>query len=92
MFAKLFESPKYGQILAKLDTDPEEHAPEVRFYVELKNLGVCSFAIGFDDSDQGWNQAERAFEKCDLEIAEEGVAAMFRDFPVAVEFSLEASQ
>jgi len=91
MFAKLFESPKYGQILAKLDTHHEDHTPEVRFYVQPKKLGVCSFALGFEDDDRGWELAEKAFEKADLEIAEEGVAAMFRDFPIAAEFEQGAS-
>lgn len=91
MFAKLFESPKYGQILAKLDTHHEDHTPEVRFYVQPKELGVCSFAMGFKDNDLGWELAEQAFAKTDLELAEEGVAMMFRDFPVAVEFGQEAS-
>ncbi|MDR5868125.1 hypothetical protein [Halomonas koreensis] len=90
MFAKLFESPKYGQILAKLDTHHEDHTPEVRFYVQPKNLGVCSFAIGFEDDDQGWKLAEQAFEKTDLAAAEEGIATMFRDFPIHVEFEQEA--
>lgn len=90
MFAKLFESTKYGQILVKLDTHHEDHTPEVRFYVQPKNLGVCSFAIGFKDDDQGWELAEQAFEKVDLSRAEEGVAAMFRDFPITVEFDQEA--
>ena len=90
MFAKLFESTKYGQILAKLDTHHEDHTPEVRFYVQPKNLGVCSFALGFEDDANGWKLAEQAFERTDLALAEEGVAAMFRDFPVAVEFDQEA--
>lgn len=90
MFAKLFESTQYGQILAKLDTHDEDHTPEVRFYVQPKNLGVCSFALGFADDDQGWALAEQAFERTDLALAEEGVAAMFRDFPIPVEFDQEA--
>ncbi|MDT0501609.1 MULTISPECIES: hypothetical protein [unclassified Halomonas] len=91
MFAKLFESPKYGQTLAKLDTHQEEHTPEVRFYVQPKNLGVCSFALGFKDDDRGWELAEQAFEETNLELAEEGIAAMFRDFPITVEFGEEAT-
>ncbi|SOC56422.1 hypothetical protein SAMN05421509_10732 [Chromohalobacter canadensis] len=91
MFAKLFESPKYGQILAKLDTHHEDHTPEVRFYVKPKNFGVCSFALSFKDDGQGWDLAEKAFEKTDLALAEEGVAGMFRDFPIAVEFGGEAN-
>tara|TARA_B100000929_G_C15195120_1_gene313695 strand:+ start:173 stop:445 length:273 start_codon:yes stop_codon:yes gene_type:complete len=90
MFAKLFESPKYGQVLAKLDTHHEDHTPEVRFYVQPKNLGVCSFALGFEDDDEGWELAEQAFEKTDLAAAEQGIAAMFRDFPINVEFEQEA--
>ncbi|SDJ89184.1 hypothetical protein [Billgrantia gudaonensis] len=92
MFAKIFQSPAYGQILVKLDSADDDGSPEVRFYVKPKNLGVCSFAIGFSDSDEGWNAAERGFENTDLKKAEQGIATMFEDFPVAVEFAEEASR
>lgn len=52
-FAKLFETEEYGQILVKLDASPDEHEPEVRFFVNPPGLGVCSFAAGYPDSDKG---------------------------------------
>lgn len=61
MFAKLFDRPGYGQVLAKLDV--YEGKPELRWYVQPPELGVCSFALGFSDSDEGWDAAERAFER-----------------------------
>jgi len=68
-FAKLFETEEYGQILVKLDASPDEHEPEVRFYVNPPGLGVCSFAAGYPDSDEGWDAAQACFDKCDLEMA-----------------------
>lgn len=57
MFCKLF-GPDDNQILAKLDSD-ENEVPEVRFYFQPENLGVCSIAVGFNDTDEGWVAAER---------------------------------
>lgn len=77
-FAKLFETEEYGQILVKLDSDPDDHAPEVRFYVNPPDLGVCSFAAGYPDSDEGWDAAQAYFDKCDLEMAVSAAAKVFK--------------
>lgn len=66
-FAKLWGDGK-DQVLMKIDTS-EECAPEVRFYCEPPGLGVCSFAIGFEDSDAGWDKAEAAFNDIDEDRA-----------------------
>lgn len=68
-FAKIFESKKVGQILVKMDVD-EESRPEVRYYFQPKDLGVCSMAFSFSDDDAGHDLAEAAFEASDLEKAE----------------------
>ena len=65
MFCKLFETEKHGQILVKLDEGTGDSIAEVRFYVEPPNLGVCSFAAGFDNEDDAWDKAEAMFEKID---------------------------
>ena len=70
-FAKLFETEKYGQILVKIDSSDD--GPEVRFYFQPENLGVCSIAHSFKDSDAGWLAAEKFFHKVDVEVAEENV-------------------
>lgn len=66
-FAKLFDT-EHGQILVKIDAG-EDSAPEVRFFAEPPGLGVCSVALAFEDSDEGWDTAEQAFEKVDIEMA-----------------------
>ena len=75
-FAKLFESEKYGQILVKVDADDECH-PEVRFYCIPGDLGVCSLAITFEDSDGGWEEADKSFKQIDIEKAEKMVSTIF---------------
>ena len=83
MFAKLFE--KDGkQVLVKIDTDPVDYNPEIRFFFEPEKLGVCSIAISYkDDSDKSWDSAdkafaevteEKAFNVADKAIAEIGLA------------------
>ena len=60
-FAKLYETEEYGQILVKIDTNDETN-PEIRYFFEPKNLGVCSVATAFkDDSDKSWDSAELIF-------------------------------
>ena len=76
MFAKLFERPEYGQVLAKLDADGGG-APELRWYAKPPGLGVCSFALGFGDSDEGWDAAERAFERAGDDEADQAGKALF---------------
>lgn len=63
-FAKLYETDQ-GQILVKLDAEDGGGAPEVRFYVTPPGLGVCSIALKFKDSDEGWDKAEEAFDIID---------------------------
>lgn len=65
-FAKLFETKEYGQILIMLDTG-EDAAPEVRFSFTPANLGICSIALQFKDTDEGWDKAEEAFNGFDSE-------------------------
>lgn len=64
-FAKLFQHPEHGQLLAMLDSSGK--GPELRFFCMPEGLGVCSVHLGFEDSDDGWNAAEMAFEAIDME-------------------------
>jgi hypothetical protein len=86
MFAKLFESQKYGQILVKIDSASDDDMAEVRFFFQPKDLGVCSCAICFEGSDAGWGLAEKAFEKADLAFAESIVSTAGGQLPGLVNF------
>ncbi|MEM8550712.1 MAG: hypothetical protein AAGF10_07970, partial [Verrucomicrobiota bacterium] len=68
-FAKIFESPTYGQILLKLDVD-DEGKHELRYYCHPDNAGVCSFALGFDDTDEGHEKARLGFDRIKQQDAE----------------------
>lgn len=69
MFAKIFESEKYGQLLVKADTC-EEYKPEVRVYCNPPGLGICSVSLSFTDDEEGWDKQEEAFNMIDIEMAE----------------------
>jgi len=69
MFAKLFDSAEHGQILVKADTDTN-CKPEIRFYFEPKDYGVCSMALTYTDTDDGFDKRDSAFEKIDCAFAE----------------------
>lgn len=68
MFAKLYESKEYGQVLVMLDTG-DDGTPCVSFYAEPEGFGVCSISSKFKDTEEGWDKAEAFFEKVDDEIA-----------------------
>lgn len=77
MFAKLFDRPLYGQVLVKIDQN-DEGAPEVRFYVRPPAVGVCTFALTFDDSDDGQAEAEEMFSKITEQHADEAASSIFQ--------------
>ncbi len=66
MFAKLYQRGD-EQLLVKIEGADE--GPEVRFYFEPEGFGVCSFSLGFDDNDEGWDKAESFFDKVEEEMA-----------------------
>lgn len=68
MFAKIYETSAVGQILVKKD-EGEDQTPEVRFFFKPQGLGVCSVALTFPDTDQGWDDCDAAFEKVDEETS-----------------------
>lgn len=70
-FAKLYENTKYGQILVMLQEDVEDNKPEIRFFCQPPELGICSTAYGYED----WETAESLFEnEVTQETAEHMVA------------------
>lgn len=73
-FAKLYETER-GQILVMRDEG--EEGPEVRFYCKPAGLGVCSAALGFKESDEGYDAADRYFDEMDREKAVRVAASIF---------------
>jgi hypothetical protein len=71
-FAKLFDSEKYGQILV-LMTSGDLGEPAVELYFRPEGLGVCQMKLGFEDSDDGWDKADVAFERFELKPLEKYV-------------------
>ena len=76
MFAKIYERPVFGQMLLKIDAG-EDGKPEVRWHLKPPGLGVCSFALGFEDTDEGWDAAERTFATSDEARADKAGRALF---------------
>lgn len=65
MFAKIFESEKYGQILVKRDQGEGGNVGyEIRFFfdAEALELGICSYALGYPDTDAGYETCLRVFD------------------------------
>ena len=83
-FAKLFESEKYGQILARKTTD-EDGAPylAVTFVPSFEIFPNCSEATSgftYNDDDNGWSELDRAFDEFDLEMGEAVVESVTKSF------------
>lgn len=75
MFAKLFESKKFGQILAVNDST-EDGKPVVRITIEPPNYGMCSLGPQFSEGE--WEKADAFFEKLDIETAEKFATGMYK--------------
>lgn len=71
-FAKVFDSKDYGQILA-LVRDGEDGRPELRWFALPRGLGVCEFAMSFED----WDACDLAFHHANAETAEQAAKAIF---------------
>lgn len=79
-FCKLYEREGF-QVLVKIDQTPEGF-PEVRFYFEPKDLGVCSWAVtAKNDSTESWTRLERIFDDTTEEIAFEEVTKIMNKLP-----------
>ena len=68
-FAKLYGSGE-DQILVMIQRG-EDGDPEVRVFFNTghPDLGTCSTALGFDDTDSGWDKAEKAFSEMNGDMA-----------------------
>lgn len=75
-FCKVYETKERGQILVKIEAN-DEGIPEIRFYAQPPDLGVCSVAVTFSDDDEGWDLVERAFAKADEEFCIKQVKPLF---------------
>lgn len=68
-FAKLYETER-GQILAlRTQNDDGNPAVEFMFNPENESFGLCSFSVCFEDTDDGFDKRDKAFDT----LAEDGV-------------------
>lgn len=76
-FAKLFGT-NGNQVLVELGRHPEDLNPCVRIAFQFPDdetgLGVCEMRVNFEDTDSGWDSAEKAFEAMDEGRARKNVA------------------
>jgi hypothetical protein len=72
MFAKLFGTDD-DQILVTVDS-ADDGGPQVKFSFEPKGLGVCHIAVGFPDTEEGWDKAELALKEMTEEKARKAIA------------------
>lgn len=78
-FAKIFESARYGQILAMLTDDDETGRPQIAIFCHPGDpLGVSRTCLTYADNDIGLARRATAFENLDLATAEAAAAEVFK--------------
>lgn len=80
-FAKMFDSEKYGQIVVICQGADDTGEPEVRFFFQPPSLSVCSLAMKFSDTDDGWGAQEKAFTTLEICTAEKIVGQIIDNIP-----------
>ncbi len=78
-FAKIFNSEKFGQIcVIWQESDSEDIGMEIRFFCQPEGFGVCSAALSYENSEDGYALSENAFNnKVDLELSEKAASQLF---------------
>lgn len=79
-FAKLFDTKRFGQICVISGNDNDESAPEIRLYFKPEDMGICSQAIIFGDTVNGYKNRDRAFKLMDEETAERLIEKVYTGF------------
>lgn len=80
-FAKLFDT-KYGQVLAlrqgaESEDGEESMGDEVRIFVQPEDLGVCSIAAKFKDTEKGYEMCDKYFDSLNDETILVAVKPIF---------------
>lgn len=69
-FAKLFESPRHGQILIILHKN-EEGNPALSVSFIIPSEGLAHIAMNYPATEDGQEEAEGMFDVADIELLEE---------------------
>lgn len=81
MFAKLYGTDN-DQVLVKIGDDANGD-PEVRVFFRPKGLGICSFALGWDDdSAVSLEKAEAFFDAIDEDKARKIVESICKQLGI----------
>lgn len=76
MFCKVFESKKFGQIVAMRDTNNQDN-PCIKLYVEPETMGICTTVLGYNEEDDGYAKRDAVFDALTLEKSEIYVTPVF---------------
>lgn len=79
-FAKIFENDEVGQILVTKGRVGEDDNPGVRITFAQPDMGQISTELGYHDDDEGWEEADKAFEQMTEEVALEAILKIKEQF------------
>ena len=74
-FAKIFDTDK-GQVLVVQQSN-DDGEPEIRVFCEPEGFGVCTSALSWKDTDQGWDKQQEVFNGITAEAALEIVEPIY---------------
>lgn len=77
-FAKLYTHAEMGQVVVSLDSD-DNGEPCVSTRFQLKDGAFCNYKIGFPDTDEGYENRNKAFDKWTEEMAFTLVNSVIKD-------------
>lgn len=82
MFAKLFDTEEFGQIVVLNQTDDGGN-PQLAFLFNPRGLGVCTIAVNFTNGDEEKcaAAADAAFDSIDEAAACNAVRAVTENWP-----------
>lgn len=67
--AKIFNTKEHGQLCAIRSSENLQLRPEIRVFCEPNGFGVCSSALLYDDTEEGWDTQEEVFKNLTEEQA-----------------------
>ena len=79
-FAKLFDTKRFGQICVISSDDNDESKPEIRLYFKPEDMGICSQAIIFEDTEECYQNRDKAFNLMKEEVAELLIEKVYTGF------------
>ena len=79
VFCKEYKTEEHGQIVVIIDRHPSEDMPCINIKLRLKGA-LADLYLKYDDTEEGWNDAEGIFESYTMSSVVSMVSSMKKRF------------